>query len=101
MEQQQLMNSEKPPRHLVLDVRFLKMATLKGLKEFYEDQRDRYESTNELEMRIYHRLIHIRDQRERHDDIPSTILFQPVFLFTTKFCQHVQAKFSPISKHPR
>ncbi|KAH9023733.1 SAC3/GANP/Nin1/mts3/eIF-3 p25 family-domain-containing protein [Lactarius pseudohatsudake] len=80
MEEQQLMN------------------TLQSLKEFYEDQRDRYESPNELEMRIYHRLIHIRDQRERHDDIPPAILNHPVFLLTTKFRQHVQAKSSPITK---
>ena len=49
-------------------------------------------------MRIYHRLIHIRDQRERHDDIPPDILSHPVFLLTTKFRQHVQAKSSPITK---
>src|SRR5579863_2439151 len=49
-------------------------------------------------MRIYHRLIHIRDQRERHDDISPTILSHPVFLLTTKFRQHVQAKSSPITK---
>jgi rhodanese-related sulfurtransferase len=49
-------------------------------------------------MRIYHRLIHIRDQRERHDDIPPAILNHPVFLLTTKFRQHVQAKSSPITK---
>jgi hypothetical protein len=49
-------------------------------------------------MRIYHRLIHIRDQRERHDDIPPAILNHPVFLLTTKFRQHVQAQSSPITK---
>ncbi|KAI0294123.1 SAC3/GANP/Nin1/mts3/eIF-3 p25 family-domain-containing protein [Multifurca ochricompacta] len=74
------------------------MNTLQSLKEFYEDQRGRCELPNELEMRIYHRLIHIRDQRERHDDIPDTILTHPVFLLTTKFRQHVQAKSSPITK---
>ncbi|KAI0287164.1 SAC3/GANP/Nin1/mts3/eIF-3 p25 family-domain-containing protein [Russula brevipes] len=74
------------------------MNTLQSLKEFYEDQRDRYESPNELEMRIYHRLVHIRDQRERHDDLPPPILSHPVFLLTTKFRQLVQAKSSPITK---
>src|SRR5713226_3517992 len=49
-------------------------------------------------MRIYHRLIHIRDQRERHDDMPPTILSHPVFSLTTKFRQRVQEKSSPISK---
>ena len=73
-------------------------VALQSLKEFYEDQRGRYESPNELEMRIYHRLIHIRDQRERHDDIPPAILSHPVFLLTTKFRQLVQAKSSPITK---
>ncbi|KAH9987627.1 hypothetical protein BJV74DRAFT_494229 [Russula compacta] len=74
------------------------MNTLQSLKEFYEDQRNRHESPNELEMRIYHRLVHIRDQRERHDDISPSILTHPVFLLTTKFRQHVQEKSSPITK---
>ncbi|EEB99343.1 hypothetical protein MPER_00994, partial [Moniliophthora perniciosa FA553] len=65
---------------------------------FYEDQRGRYESPTELEMRVYHRLIHIRDQRERHDDIPSDILSNRVFQLTTQFRQHVQEKSSPITK---
>ncbi|ESK91807.1 nuclear export factor [Moniliophthora roreri MCA 2997] len=80
MEEQQLMN------------------TLQSLKEFYEDQRGRYESPTELEMRVYHRLIHIRDQRERHDDISSHILSNRVFQLTTQFRQHVQEKSSPITK---
>ncbi|ETW76545.1 hypothetical protein HETIRDRAFT_460814 [Heterobasidion irregulare TC 32-1] len=74
------------------------MNTLQSLKEFYEDQRGRHQSPNELEMRIYHRLIHIRDQRERHDDIPQSILSHPVFLLTTKFRKHIQAKSEPITK---
>ncbi|KAF5340886.1 hypothetical protein D9758_012172 [Tetrapyrgos nigripes] len=80
MEEQQLMN------------------TLQSLKEFYEDQRGRYESPTELEMRVYHRLIHIRDQRERHDDIPQHILSNPVFQLTTEFRRHVQQKSAPITK---
>ncbi|KAK7047608.1 actin cytoskeleton and mitosis protein [Paramarasmius palmivorus] len=74
------------------------MNTLQSLKEFYEDQRGHYDSPTELEMRVYHRLIHIRDQRERHDDIPQHILSNPVFQLTTQFRQHVQAKSSPITK---
>ncbi|THV07242.1 hypothetical protein K435DRAFT_709945 [Dendrothele bispora CBS 962.96] len=74
------------------------MNTLQSLKEFYEDQRGRYESPNELEMRVYHRLIHIRDQKERHDDIPSHILEHPVFKLTTEFRLHVQRKSAPITK---
>uniref|UniRef100_A0A8H7XKZ3 SAC3/GANP/THP3 conserved domain-containing protein n=1 Tax=Psilocybe cubensis TaxID=181762 RepID=A0A8H7XKZ3_PSICU len=54
------------------------MNTLQCLKEFYQDQRDRYDSPTELEMRVYHRLIHIRDQKERHEDIPEYILSHPV-----------------------
>ncbi|KAJ3518491.1 hypothetical protein NMY22_g13648 [Coprinellus aureogranulatus] len=74
------------------------MNTLQSLKEFYEDQRGRYESPTELEMRVYHRLIHIRDQRERPEDIPDHIRNHPVFKLTTDFRLQVQKKSSPISK---
>ncbi|KAI0641637.1 SAC3/GANP/Nin1/mts3/eIF-3 p25 family-domain-containing protein [Trametes meyenii] len=74
------------------------MNTLQSLKEFYEDQRGRYQSPTELEMRVYHRLIHIRDQRERHEDIPDDIRNHAVFRFTTQFRLRVQAKSAPISK---
>ncbi|KAF9466728.1 SAC3/GANP/Nin1/mts3/eIF-3 p25 family-domain-containing protein [Collybia nuda] len=75
------------------------MNTLQSLKEFYEDQRGRYESPTELEMRVYHRLIHIRDQKERHEDIPEHITAHPVFQLTTDFRVHVQRKSAPISKN--
>jgi SAC3/GANP family len=71
---------------------------LQSLKEFYEDQRIRYLSPTELEMRVYHRLIHIRDQRERQGDVPARVLEHPVFKLTTKFRLHVQAKSAPIGK---
>ncbi|KAI0667503.1 SAC3/GANP/Nin1/mts3/eIF-3 p25 family-domain-containing protein [Trametes maxima] len=74
------------------------MNTLQSLKEFYEDQRGRYQAPTELEMRVYHRLIHIRDQRERHEDIPDDIRNHAVFRFTTQFRLRVQAKSAPISK---
>ncbi|KAI6115064.1 SAC3/GANP/Nin1/mts3/eIF-3 p25 family-domain-containing protein [Pisolithus croceorrhizus] len=74
------------------------MNTLQSLKEFYEDQRGRYQSPTELEMRVYHRLIHIRDQRERHEDIPDFLLKHPVFELTTRFRARVQAKSAPITK---
>ncbi|KIJ19387.1 hypothetical protein PAXINDRAFT_178967 [Paxillus involutus ATCC 200175] len=80
MEEQQLMN------------------TLQSLKEFYQDQRGQYQSPTELEMRVYHRLVHIRDQRERHDDIPPALLNHPVFELTTKFRGRVQAMSAPITK---
>ncbi|KAG6860335.1 hypothetical protein C0995_012481 [Termitomyces sp. Mi166 len=74
------------------------MNTLQSLKEFYEDQRGRYESPTELEMRVYHRLIHIRDQKERHEEIPEHISSHPVFKLTTEFRLHVQRKSAPIDK---
>ncbi|KAI0357231.1 hypothetical protein OH77DRAFT_1422786 [Trametes cingulata] len=74
------------------------MNTLQSLKEFYEDQRGRYQAPTELEMRVYHRLIHIRDQRERHEDIPDEIRNHAVFRLTTEFRQRVQAKSAPITK---
>ncbi|KAH9946750.1 SAC3/GANP/Nin1/mts3/eIF-3 p25 family-domain-containing protein [Amylocystis lapponica] len=74
------------------------MNTLQSLKEFYEDQRGKYQAPTELEMRVYHRLIHIRDQRERHEEIPEEVTSHPVFQLTTKFRLHVQAKSAPISK---
>ncbi|KAG6836633.1 hypothetical protein H0H93_005660 [Arthromyces matolae] len=80
MEEQQLMN------------------TLQSLKEFYEDQRGRYQSPTELEMRVYHRLIHIRDQKERHEEIPDDIRSHPVFRLTTEFRLLVQKKSAPIHK---
>jgi hypothetical protein len=49
-------------------------------------------------MRVYHRLIHIRDQKERHDDIPEHIHSHPVFKLTTEFRQHVQKHSAPITK---
>lgn len=71
---------------------------MQSLKEFYTEQRPRYTSPNELEMRVYHRLIHIRDQRERHEDLPPHIASHPVFKLTTLFRRHVQAKSAPITK---
>ncbi|KDQ58157.1 hypothetical protein JAAARDRAFT_105356, partial [Jaapia argillacea MUCL 33604] len=88
---------DKPGFSIALEEQQL-MNTLQSLKEYYEDQRGRYESPTELEMRVYHRLIHIRDQRERHDDIPSHILEHPVFKLTTQFRLVVQAKSAPITK---
>ncbi|KAH9927676.1 SAC3/GANP/Nin1/mts3/eIF-3 p25 family-domain-containing protein [Fomitopsis serialis] len=77
------------------------MNTLQSLKEFYEDQRGAYEAPTELEMRVYHRLIHIRDQKERREDVPEWITSHPVFQYTTQFRLHVQAKSAPITKTSR
>ena len=49
-------------------------------------------------MRVYHRLIHIRDQKERYEDIPAHIAGHPVFKLTTKFRHHVQTRSAPIGK---
>ncbi|EFI26573.1 nuclear pore-associated protein [Coprinopsis cinerea okayama7 len=80
LEEQQLMNS------------------LQSLKEFYEDQRGKYQSPTELEMRVYHRLIHMRDQVERPENIPDHIKQHPVFKYVTQFRRHVQKKSEPITK---
>ncbi|KAI0631801.1 SAC3/GANP/Nin1/mts3/eIF-3 p25 family-domain-containing protein [Trametes polyzona] len=74
------------------------MNTLQSLKEFYAEQRGRYQSPTELEMRVYHRLIHIRDQVERHDNIPDEILHHDVFKLTTQFRERVQQISIPITK---
>ncbi|KAI0052843.1 hypothetical protein FA95DRAFT_1453139, partial [Auriscalpium vulgare] len=75
------------------------MNSLQSLKEFYADQRGQYASPCELEIRIYHRLIHMRDQRERHDDIPDEIRNHSAFLLTSQFREHVQKVSSPIQKN--
>ncbi|KAG1782198.1 SAC3/GANP/Nin1/mts3/eIF-3 p25 family-domain-containing protein [Suillus placidus] len=88
---------DRPGSQVSLEEQQLKY-TLQSLKEFYEDQRGKYQSPTELEMRVYHRLIHIRDQKERQEDIPSFILEHPVFKLTTKFRLLVQAKSAPIGR---
>lgn len=88
---------DRPGSQISLEEQQLKY-TLQSLKEFYEDQRGKYQSPTELEMRVYHRLIHIRDQKERQEDIPSMILEHPVFKLTTKFRLLVQAKSAPIGR---
>ncbi|KAJ7442519.1 SAC3 domain-containing protein [Mycena galericulata] len=79
------------------------MNTLQSLKEFYNDQRATYESPAELEMRIYHRLIHIRDQVERPEPAPLSphVAEHPMYKLTTAFRAHVQEKSKPISKTSR
>ncbi|EIW77736.1 hypothetical protein CONPUDRAFT_128686 [Coniophora puteana RWD-64-598 SS2] len=76
------------------------MNTLQSLKEFYTDQRNTYQSPTELEMRVYHRLIHIRDQIERPEPVPlpDAIASHPVYTLVTRFRKHVQARSAPISK---
>ncbi|KAJ7336454.1 SAC3 domain-containing protein [Mycena albidolilacea] len=88
LEEQQLMNSASP---------------LQSLKEFYNDQRGTYQSPAELEMRIYHRLIHIRDQVERPEPVPlaQEVAEHPMYKLTTAFRAHVQEKSKPITKVSR
>ncbi|KAJ7145418.1 hypothetical protein C8R43DRAFT_1012730 [Mycena crocata] len=79
------------------------MNTLQSLKEFYNDQRATYQSPAELEMRIYHRLIHIRDQVERPEPVPLSqdVAEHPMYKLTTAFRAHVQEKSKPITKTSR
>ncbi|KAH8829202.1 hypothetical protein DL96DRAFT_1790754 [Flagelloscypha sp. PMI_526] len=81
------------------------MNTLQSLKEMWSDARALGGGTKavlydgELEMRLYHRLIHIRDQRERNEDVPSEIAESPVFKLVTQFRLHVQKASAPIKKN--
>lgn len=68
------------------------------MKEFYDDQRGKYQSPSELEMRIYHRLGLIRDQHERNDKPPPHIAADPAFVLITRFRAQVQAASSPITR---
>ncbi|KAF5355602.1 hypothetical protein D9757_012910 [Collybiopsis confluens] len=83
------------------------MNTLQSLKEFYSDQRPHFQSSGpstsyifpaELEMRLYHRLVHIRDQVERHDDVPPQIQSHPLFALVSKFRKVVQRDSSEKEK---
>ena len=69
-----------------------------SLREFYDDQRGRYESPNELEMRVYHRLGLIRDKHDRNEGTPPHILNDPIFQLITKFRAECQAASQPITK---
>lgn len=77
---------------------FICIKALLSLKEFYDDQRGTYQSPNELEMRIYHRLGLIRDQGERNDRPPPHIAADPAFQLITRFRSEVQAASTPITK---
>ncbi|KAJ7442506.1 SAC3/GANP/Nin1/mts3/eIF-3 p25 family-domain-containing protein [Mycena galericulata] len=79
-------------------------ATLQSLKEFYNAQRATYQSPAELEMRVYHRLIHIREvERSGVDRTPSShhVAEHPVYELTAAFRAHVQQKSQPITKKSR
>ncbi|KAI0771453.1 SAC3/GANP/Nin1/mts3/eIF-3 p25 family-domain-containing protein [Irpex lacteus] len=64
-------------------------GTLQSLKEYYDDRHGSFSMPHELEMRIYHRLIHIRDTT-RHDTVPPHIAKNPVFELVTRFRACVQ-----------
>jgi hypothetical protein len=49
-------------------------------------------------MRIYHRLLHIRDQKERQDGIPEHIINHPAFQLVTDFRLQVQVASGTITK---
>ncbi|TCD60994.1 hypothetical protein EIP91_009186 [Steccherinum ochraceum] len=71
---------------------------LLSLQQFYEDQRGQFSSPTELEMRVYQRLISIRNLQESHDKVPGHITSHPVFQLTTRFRQHVQKESAPINR---
>ncbi|EMD36062.1 hypothetical protein CERSUDRAFT_96289 [Gelatoporia subvermispora B] len=73
--------------------------TLQSLIEFYIEERGRYQAPTELEMRVYHVLIHIRGQRERNDPIPNEILSDPVYITANQFRQRVQTTSAPVTKN--
>ncbi|KAL5482845.1 SAC3_5 [Sanghuangporus weigelae] len=72
-----LMYWSRAPVWGALPMHKMRSHTLLSLKEFYDDQRGKDESPNELEMRIYHRLGLIRDQHERNDRPPLFIAVDP------------------------
>ncbi|KAL5482843.1 SAC3_3 [Sanghuangporus weigelae] len=74
------------------------MNSLLSLKEFYDDQRGKDESPNELEMRIYHRLGLIRDQHERNDRPPLFIAVDPASQLISHSRSEVQAASNPITR---
>ncbi|OCH89508.1 hypothetical protein OBBRIDRAFT_756454 [Obba rivulosa] len=73
--------------------------TLQSLIEFYIEERDRFQAPTELEMRVYHVLIHIRGQRERNDPIPDEILNDQVYIIANQFRQRVQTTSAPVTKN--
>ena len=103
LEEQQLMYSMYLQHFECTGARSLtiRVAALTSLKEFYEDQRGRYQAPTELEMRVYHRLIHIRDQRERHEEIPEEIRNHPVFNLTMTHAEGMMAHFYKQQVPPR
>ncbi|KAI0091373.1 SAC3/GANP/Nin1/mts3/eIF-3 p25, partial [Irpex rosettiformis] len=67
--------------------------TLQSLKEFYDDRQGDFPMPHELEMHIYHRLIHIRDTKP--EVLPQHNSSNPVFQLVTKFRSQVQVA-SPV-----
>lgn len=72
-----------------LDRSLTPISALQSLKEYYDDRHGSFPMPHELEMRIYHRLIHIRDTT-RHDAVPPHIAKNPVFELVTRFRACVQ-----------
>ncbi|KAI0074886.1 hypothetical protein K474DRAFT_1664883 [Panus rudis PR-1116 ss-1] len=77
------------------------MYTLTSLKECWEHEQGRYTADTEMEMRVYHRLIHMRDEKSTHDPIREEIASHPVFQLTTRFRKVVQQASQPIRKTSR
>ena len=98
MEIQQLMNCMYLFSFFFPKYSNLNKQALLSLREFYDDQRGRYDSPNELEMRVYHRLGLIRDRHDRNEGTPPQILNDPIFQLVTRFRAEVQAASQPITK---
>ncbi|TFK19237.1 hypothetical protein FA15DRAFT_689578 [Coprinopsis marcescibilis] len=75
------------------------MYTLLSLKQFYDDQRGKYESPTELEMRIYDRFANMRTKIAHEDrNTPQFVLDDPGFKLVTQFRSVVQDKSPPLHK---
>lgn len=75
------------------------IAALQSLREFYNERRGTYQSPAELEMRVYHRLIHIRDERTRPEAVPLVreVAEHPMYELVTSFRVHVQERSRPMT----
>jgi nuclear mRNA export protein SAC3 len=97
MEERILMNS-KSSDGCSFSAQLMTGLALQSLKEFWDDRRGDFPFPHELEMRLYHRLVHIRDTSSRPEAIPEHITSHPVFQLVTRFRAHVQAISAPIRR---
>ncbi|KAJ7802394.1 hypothetical protein B0H14DRAFT_2244606, partial [Mycena olivaceomarginata] len=67
---------------------------------FYNERRGTYQSPAELKMRVYHRLIHIRDERTRPEAVPLVreVAEHLMYELVTSFRVHVQERSRLMTK---